>query len=497
MHIPFWTPWREKARLASSHRQLETAVVDKQKAAVEESHPFLNDTLQAGHGHLPIDGIHGDPFGHGDMPKHMREASRVAVATNATAHGIIAAMTRLVFGKGYTFDAVSDKVQEVWDAFDEANLWSRRQKEWGRRAWRDGEAFVRKFAVKILEAWPPKIRFMEPELITDPQSKFPHGIQFDPNDAETPLKYVKVAMDNQGVRQDVIDADKVQHTKIGVDLATPRGVPLLNADLVDLSQLQQTRWAMGQKAKIAADYVLIQRYKGATLSQLADIRKQQQNDRPVVDFHGQEINTTTRHSGRIALANENVEYEWQGPGIGADEQHIVSRDTALSIGADVGLPEYIIRGDASNANRASQQVAETQAQATAEAWQDFFKDEFQLLWNWVMEQAIEVGMLTPSDDIGVTIQAPTQPRGDVLALAMAFETLQTDGVLSTQTFSALLNLDYEEEQAKIEEHAKRVGVTEPVEPAGDVPTEPEPAVRDEPREAVRRQKLEEARGDDD
>lgn len=477
MRIPFLTAWLESARVRTAQRTLEQAVLTKQHKALTESHPFMSDTLTLG-GNLQLGhGQHGDPFGHAQAAKHMRAISRQMIATNPTAHGIIGILVRLVFGKGYSFRSLNERAQELWDEFAKANLWSRREKEWGRRCWRDGEQLTRKFHKT---EWPPKIRFLEPENIDDTTGKFPDGIEFEPGDAETPVSYFKVNPKNRTERE-VIPAASVQHSKISVDLATPRGVPLLAVDTVDLEQLQATRFSMGQKAKIAADHVMVQRYHGASNQQVASIAAKKQVDHPVIDHHGREIKTMDQsRPGKWVLANDNISYEWQNPGVGADEQHIVSRDTALAVGADVGLPEYQVRGDASNANRASQQVAETQAQATAEGWQDFFKDEFLLLWDWVMAEAVLLGKLDGGEDLSVTIEAPAPIRADLLEVAKALQIYRADGILSPQTYSTWLNLEYDQEQAKIKEHQEAMPDTQPATTAGTLPDEDEPTTQDEP-----------------
>ncbi len=480
MRIPILTGMLERGRIASKRRQLQLQVLDRDEKLLaefnktfgdaSEDHSFLNDTaFGGGFGHA---GAHGDPFGHIANKEHIRSQSRVLIATNSAASGVIFSLMRMVFGKGFVFRAVDPTAQDLWDKFAKANKWSRRQNEWGKRCFRDGEQFTRKFSVKTLEDWPPKIRFMEPELIDDPTSQVKHGIEFEPDDAEVPRFFFKIDPNDASKPPEPLSADEVQHTKILVDLATPRGVPLLNVTVTDLEQLQRTRWAMGKKAEIAAYHVLVQRYVGASPTELAAIAAKKKLDHPVTDFQGRELQQEQFHPGMHVLANDSVQYEWQGPDIGAGEQQLVARDQALAVGANVGLPEYIVRGDASNANRASQQVAETQALVTTEAWQDFFADEFRLLWDWVMLQATKAGASIADTD--VTIQAPEIPRGDQKAFAEALRIYKEDGALSVQSYSAKLNLAYETEQELRKEHAA-AGREAPQ--ATDKPPAPEPDER--------------------
>lgn len=115
---------------------------------------------------------------------------------------------------------VSKQSQRVWEQVleDNENGWS--VEEYGRRCWRDGEQFTRVFEGEF----PPKLRFIDPELIDTPsdEREDTQGIVTDHDDITTPLLYQKVKPDTRDL-DELIPAEEVIHTKIDCDSNEKRG----------------------------------------------------------------------------------------------------------------------------------------------------------------------------------------------------------------------------------------------------------------------------------
>ncbi len=79
----------------------------------------------------------------------------------------------------------------------------------------------------------------------------------------------------------------------------------------------------------------------------------------------------------------------------------------LGVAAGVGLPEFMLTSDASNANYASTMVAEGPAVKLFQSEQQFFAREFTRLWRWVMEVAIELGYLPETFSFGLNRPGPS------------------------------------------------------------------------------------------
>jgi hypothetical protein len=122
------------------------------------------------------------------------------------------------------------------------------------------------------------------------------------------------------------------------------------------------------------------------------------------------------------------------------------------------MPEYMISGDASNANFASTMVSESPFVKSCEAKQAFYVEHFRrLLWR-VVEYASKAGQLGNEFRNLAAIQQrvcldvePTQlvVRDPQQATGIR-QTLHAAGILSRQTWSAQENLDWNQEQANLQ-----------------------------------------------
>ncbi len=159
-----------------------------------------------------------------------QQCRRLLVANEYAINGIENRISYIV-GSGHTYQAVvrkhadapdrlADDVQRVLDEFLSASDWHGRQQEIVRRMDRDGEAFLRLFAVGDGTT---RIRFVEPEQVATPDRlrdspAASHGIATDPRDVETVLGYY--------VDGAFVPAAEIQHRRSNVDRNVKRGLPL-------------------------------------------------------------------------------------------------------------------------------------------------------------------------------------------------------------------------------------------------------------------------------
>jgi hypothetical protein len=112
------------------------------------------------------------------------------------------------------------------------------------------------------------------------------------------------------------------------------------------------------------------------------------------------------------------------------------------------MPEFMFTSDASNSNYASTMVAEGPAVKMFERLQaGMIERDLEILWR-VLENAVAAGKLpAPTCDV-IEIQAtpPSVSVRDNLRDAQVAQIAYRHGVLSTQTWSRQLGLDYEQEQ---------------------------------------------------
>ena len=129
-----------------------------------------------------------------------------------------------------------------------------------------------------------------------------------------------------------------------------------------------------------------------------------------------------------------------------------------TIGSRWCMPEYMISGDASNANYSSTLVAESPFVKACEAEQRFYKSRFSRIAWKAVRIAAEAGRFAPfhvdfaalRELVAIQIEAPAIAVRDQLGEAQTSEIEHRNGVLSLRTWAALAGRDYETEKKNIE-----------------------------------------------
>ena len=265
----------------------------------------------------------------------------------------------------------------LWRQFLTSNNRHYSPREHSRRAWRDGECFIRKFDSA---AWPPAVRFVDPEMIGEtPQYPGSQGVLTRPDDVETPVAYLRVQDDARAA--ELIDAEEMLHTRVGVDSNQKRGVTIFSAVLETLSCFDKWVDTELTARKLQSSIVLWRKVQGSP-QQVSGIA-----DSP----HREPI-----RPGTILTTNQSTEIQFLQPNTNFSDAVPLGRMLLLNIAAGAGLPEFMLTSDASNANFASTMVAEGPAVKLFQSEQQFFAGEFNHLWRWVMADAVGQGLL-PDD----------------------------------------------------------------------------------------------------
>lgn len=348
--------------------------------------------------------------------------------TNPFARNLVNQVVNHTVGRGFKieFDLAADA--DEWRDASRQIRWQKRRREIPRRVMRDGEALVRKFG-------PGVVRFVEPEHLQptgEHSAEFPLGVVTDPDDVETVVGY--------DVGGETVPAEEVFHFKCpDVDMSELRCWP----PLVD-----SKRW-IDDYVKFVADRSLLNRWrasvlavrkqKGASQSELAafqDRIKQGTLTRP----GGQQVPVDLfRNRGRILNVNDDVDYEFKSPNVGAQDAAEDGRASRLLIAVMWSFPEYLVTSDASNANFASTAVAESPGVKTMEAHQDHFGGDFCLFVEWVLGHPVDMRIFFPALYVRNELQQ-TQAR------AIRYQ----NGVLSAETWMRLDGVDPEEERSRLD-----------------------------------------------
>jgi capsid protein len=398
------------------------------------------------------------PFATEEELAEIRRQVRHLVNTNEFAINGIENRVSYLVGTGHVYRACVRKgidapaeleaeVQAVIDEFLLVNRWQARQQEIVRRLDRDGEVFLRLFT--DVEGM-TRVRFVEPDQVATPQElanvpEASFGIHTEKQDVEAVLGYY--------IDGEPVEADEIQHRKSNVDANVKRGLPLYFPVRKNLRRIEKLLRNMSVVAEIQSAIALIRKHRGATRSGIEQF---------VVDqSQSATVNGRTRHlsqyaPGTIIDAPSGVEYDFPTQGIDASNFVAVLQAELRAVAARLVMPEFMFTSDASNSNYASTLVAEGPAVKMFERLQGNLKnDDREVLWR-VIARAVEAGRLPLEVHKWVDIQI-TPPSLEVrnnLQQTQVEKIAYEKGILSPQTWSLKLGLDYDQEQKNLVMHGK-------------------------------------------
>jgi Phage portal protein, lambda family len=414
---------------------------------------------------LPVGGATGGAARGGDGPfteqmlAELRGQCRRLAATNEFAINGHENRVSYIVGAGHSYRATICKgmdgscdipmqVQKLLERFARENRWQLRQQEIVRRIDRDGEAFLRFF---VDREGMTRVRFIEPDQVTtptdlshDPSASF--GIQTEVDDVENVTGYY--------VDGEFVEARDVQHRRANVDFNVKRGLPLYTPVRKNLRRAERLLRNMSIVAEIQSAIALIRKHRGASRS---GIEQFVAADADVTATNG--TSGRTRHfsqygPGTILDAPAGMEYDFPARGLDASTFVAVLQAELRAIAARLVMPEFMFTSDASNANFASTMVAEGPAMKMFERLQaGMIEEDTAVIWR-VIDNAVAAGTLPRNvrDLVDIQIIAPSLHVRDQLKQAQVDRIAFHNGVLSPQTWSQHLGLDYDQEQKNVAVH---------------------------------------------
>ena len=388
------------------------------------------------------------------------ECRRLAATNEFAINGIENRISYLV-GPGHVYRAVVRKgaelapelvaeVQAVLNEFIHENGWHARQQEIVRRMDRDGEAFLRFF---VTSGGATRVRFVEPEQIYTPKElanskSASFGIQSEPDDVETALGYF--------VDGEPMEAASIQHRKANVDANVKRGLPLYFSVRKNLRRVEKLLRNMSAVAEIQSAIALIRKHRSGLrngIEQFVSDGAAWEGAKPQAAGGGRRY-LSQYAPGTILDAPAGLEYDFPAAGINASSFVLVLQAELRAIAARLVMPEFMFTSDASNANYSSTLVAEGPAVKMFERLQSSLKnDDCRVMWR-VIENAAVAGRL-PRDvcrRVELQITLPSLHVRDQFREAQIERIAFEKGILSAQTWSQRLGLDYEYEQKGIAAH---------------------------------------------
>jgi capsid protein len=276
------------------------------------------------------------------------------------------------------------------------------------------------------------------------------GIQTEPDDVETVVGYF---LDGRPV-----PAHEIQHRKSNVDANTKRGLPLYYPVTKNLRRIEKLLRNMSVVAEIQSAIALIRKHRGVSRSGVEQFVADQ-SQHASQDSTGRTRTLSHYAPGTILDAPAGLEYDFPASGIDAASFVTVLQAELRAVAARLVMPEFMFTSDASNANYASTLVAEGPAVKMFQRLQaNLAAEDSDVLWQ-VIENAVAAGRLPQGTRQLVDLQiTPPSLRvrdqnKECQVERIAFES----GILSPQTWSLRLGLDYDQEQKNLAMHAAEGG----------------------------------------
>ena len=371
-------------------------------ADLQRGFPFLDK------GYARRDG-YNRPFLWSDLDLDLaRSTARWLATKNKLAVGALTTLRNFTVRTGFKYDAkpkegcegdaavqaLCDHLNLFLDEHHRVNAWANREASACWRACRDGEHGLRHFPQPDGMTW---VRPVEPETVYQPLGSpldWTWGVRTDPDDVERPLEYAVHYRGPDGDADFVREDDEglpgceagMTWLKRNVDECVKRGLPDFYCTGEALDSANKLLRNMLASGGVQSAIAWIQQYKAATGStvqqQIQQSRDQNRTyyNQPVT---GQVVNYQKYEPGSIPKVGAGMEYLPPPIPVGASI-HIQMVQAALrAIGARWCMPEYMISGDASNANYASTMVSGSPFVTAIECEQELAFKPFFLRSHWV------------------------------------------------------------------------------------------------------------------
>lgn len=322
--------------------------------------------------------------------------------------------------------------------------WRRREREIIKRLIIDGEAILR-----IFDGPDFALRFLEPEHIQSEPNGPSHGIETDPLDVET-IKAIHWKPGREPARR--VPYDEIVFWKIETYSTQKRGVSFLwdlRRNIKRYDSWIKYRMALN---KARAAIVLLRKHSGATPSGIREFLRGVSDPSESPGARALDTRRETLRPGTIIDTTAGVDYEFAAPNIQATDVRHDGRAVLLQIAASSGLAEYMVTGDASNANYSSTLIAEGPAVKEFELWQADASDVLSQIAAAWRDWGIRRGRLPQeAGEAGFEFIGPRIVSRDDLKAAQANAIRVEHSTKSRRTWMEEDGLDPFDEERRIQE----------------------------------------------
>lgn len=423
------------------------------------------------------------------------------------ASGVLDRLRDYVIGSGFEYTVQFRKnvepvagllaaVQFVVDEFIERTRWTEFQGHYHDASREDGEAMIH----LQRDDWQTFPSLFPPEWVTQPASSQEleqwvgsrFGIEFDgfvpcwtfgiltPEHRTDKTIGYHIVRDVVGNDFDFYPASEVVHVKRNVPYGVKRGVTDFypNRTLIEKTHKLSHRTVSGATAQ-ASIAIVRQHVQGtprSAVQSMLDSNRYASYQQPRPEDSTRTINAELYNGVQAIDIPSGAEYQAGPMGQSSAPVYIDVMQAGLRmVGVKWAFPEYMISGDASNANFASTLVSDGPFVKAREADQRFYVSADRDVLRKVINNAWAGGRfkefnVTPDTLwllIELNIEAPEVASRDKLELSQSQSLLIVAGIMSKRTAATQQGLDYDQEQENIKTEPKT-----PAPQAGQVPGVP-------------------------
>lgn len=347
---------------------------------------------------------------------------------------------------------IAEEAQKLIENFIYENNWNELEQELVEREDRDGEWFLRKFSMGDGTI---QIRIVEPSEVFTPKNKeeqknISFGILTENFDAQKVVGYF--------INNKKVSILEIIHRKANVDSNVMRGISTLWSIRDNFIRAEKLQRNMSTVAAIQSSLVAVRKFNHSTNSQIQDFIDKKSNNL-MRNNRNNDLRIDKWDPGTILNMGSGQDLEFIAKGLDSSKFIPILQSELRSIAARFVMPEFMLTSNASNANYASTMVAETPAIRQFQKMQFIYKNIGKKVMKWVLDTAMLYSFLPENYEnlIKINVEAPSLIVRDIKKEAEANKIKMENGILSPQTWSAQLGLNYKNEQENIIEHAELYG----------------------------------------
>lgn len=366
---------------------------------------------------------------------------------------IIENWTHYTIGGGVKIEVENKKVENVLNQFRYKNQMVKREKDFVRMCFVEGELFIAYYVNPI--SGEVKVRRIRPQEIKDVESH--------PGDIETKLAYhwdydYTPTGTKQSYNKDIWVKDIAYDDLANSPFGQARGYKS-KYDLAEMPCVQFIKFGIDTEIRGRVPLQPVMRHLKYYEDWLMDrIRLNHERSKVVwvKEISGRMPETTERQrrapaGGVMLVETENVKYRIEKPQINADDAKEDGLGILYTIGAGTSLPIHILNQRADQNVYASIRKADTPFSQYIRGKQEFFGEAFENMYREVLKQAVKAGQLPK------TVRVPEYAQESLISVMQDINHMVIEGK----------DLDYVKEQAQKMLGGKKVAM-KPV-PTTDIP----------------------------